>query len=528
MRLLLAFVVEFIIAQAGEFLNLRINHDPTTQIQNEEQIMANPIAESNLVAVWRDFRLGYRQVGFGCSFDAGRTWQDGLLAETTYAWQSDPGLTVDADGNFYAVVLSLNSTSESDGIFVLKSSDGGMTWGESVPVVSGIPSVFEDKELIACDRTDSPYQGNLYVCWTRFTPITSEILFSRSNGKGNQFFEPVTISDQGIVQWPVPAVGPEGEVYVAWVSYGPSCIVIDRSFDGGRSFGSDVVVAPVEVGDLELNGGIWTFSFPALAVDVSSSPFRGSLYIAFMDFINDGDIYFVKSTDHGSTWSKPKRLNDDPVDNCCDQFHPWLAVDENGIINVVFYDRRNDPNNLLFDVYLTRSFDGGETFTPNVRVSDVSSAPIGFRGDLEHRYPAGLLGEYIGVTSAAGKPVVIWTDTREGDQNVYVGVDTTTTGSTETAAPPLAFSLSPPIPDPFNRYTALSYHLPAEKEIYLAVYDVFGNRVKTLAQGVKPAGDNKILWDGRDERLQPLPAGVYFGRLVAATRTVSQKMILLR
>jgi hypothetical protein len=88
-------------------------------------------------------------------------------------------------------------------------------------------------------------------------------------------------------------------------------------------------------------------------------------------------------------------------------------VDEQGIITAVWLDRRNDPGNLFMDCYLTRSYDGGVTFTPNIRVSTVSSDPTAGLST------AGLLGEYIGVASMGGKVHPLWTDTRLGDQDAY-------------------------------------------------------------------------------------------------------------
>jgi len=55
-------------------LNFRINQDETEELQNEQQIVTNPLDPDNLVAVWRDFRLGYRRVGVASSFDGGFTW----------------------------------------------------------------------------------------------------------------------------------------------------------------------------------------------------------------------------------------------------------------------------------------------------------------------------------------------------------------------------------------------------------------------------------------------------------------------
>ena len=176
------------------YLNIKINNDTTTEVQNEEQIIMNPKDSTNLVAVWRDFRVGYRQVAYGYSFDGGLTWGQNLFVEPQYIWDSDPGLTVDTAGHFYAVILSYLSTSQPNGMFVYKSTDGGASWTGPVTVINNVPDVFEDKELIACDRSGGPYTDNLYVPWTRFG-MTTEILMCRSTDGGNSFVGPVTISD---------------------------------------------------------------------------------------------------------------------------------------------------------------------------------------------------------------------------------------------------------------------------------------------------------------------------------------------
>jgi len=93
--------------------------------------------------------------------------------------------------------------------------------------------------------------------------------------------------------------------------------------------------------------------------------------------------------------------------------HLGLSMDEAGVLSVVFLDRRNDPNNYLYDLYISQSSDGGSSWSRNLRISDVSSDPQA--GSIT----AGLLGEYIGVTSSHGRVNSIWTDTRNGHQDAY-------------------------------------------------------------------------------------------------------------
>ena len=56
-------------------------------------------------------------------------------------------------------------------------------------------------------------------------------------------------------------------------------------------------------------------------------------------------------------------------------------------------------------------------------------------------------------------------------------------------------------------------HLPREGPVALNVYDLLGRRVRTLVDRVLPAGEQRVLWDGRDASGQAVAPGVYFARL---------------
>jgi hypothetical protein len=400
--------------------NLLLNNDATTYLQNEQQIVANPTDPLNLVAVWRDFRLGYRRVAYAATTDGGKTWAQNLFEGTPYPLDSDPGLTADRYGTFYAVVLGFTSTSQPNGLFVYRSTDGGLTWAGPYTVIDAVPNVFEDKELIACDRSGSFFDGNLYVAWARFG-FNQEVRVARSTDGGETFQAPVFL-ESGYLQWPVPIVGAGGVVHVAWVNMGTSSIRMASSTNGGVSFGTPRTVCSLGwSGYGYVSGNITVFSYPAMAVDLTGGPHHGRLYVAYMDDAGpDMDVFLRRSDDGGLTWSAAVRANDDLPGNGCDQFHPWVDVDSNGDVGVVWLDRRLDPSNWLWDCYLAVSTDGGASFGPNVRVSTVSSDPS--QADIDRLGRAGLIGEYIGIAMAGGYPFPLWTDTRNGHQDCYVGL----------------------------------------------------------------------------------------------------------
>ena len=148
-------------------LNYQIS-SPSFQLQNEEQVWVCPTDSNIVIADWRDFRLGYRQIGIGRSTDGGNTWTDSLLSPDMqiFSRQSDPCLTVDREGNFYISVLDyepLGSYDDSSYITFLKSTDKGLSWTGPVTIEDTLGPYFEDKQYIIVDRTTGPHSGNVYV-----------------------------------------------------------------------------------------------------------------------------------------------------------------------------------------------------------------------------------------------------------------------------------------------------------------------------------------------------------------------------
>jgi hypothetical protein len=509
-----------------DWLNIRINSDITGQVQNEEQIVVNPINPDNVVAVWRDFRLGYRRVGMGRSFDGGFTWEDELFVEPTFPKQSDPGLTYHSSGAIYAVVLSYDPSGSGDALMVSETMDGGLTWGTWYPAVINYDSdIFEDKELMVCDRSGSSYDGNLYVSWTRFVynPNTeTTITLVRSTDGGVSWDDPVAVSDDHGVQWSVPAVGPDGQVYLAWVKYYDDEIRFDRSFDGGVTWGDDITVQQTGFASGYINPDLLIFAFPAMDVDITNGPNRGNIYIAYTDDPNgDTDIFLTRSRNQGDTWTTPIRVNDDEIGNGADQFHPWLVCDENGILHLIFYDRRNDvPQNLLMDLYYTYSNDGGLTWSPNERITTVSSNPA--LDSLD----SGLIGEYNGLAVFDGVIHPIWTDTRNGHQDAFTAVWDTTVTVPPVQEDPFAgtqFNFRVDCsPNPFNNTTAFHFQLERSEFVELTVYDLLGRNVANLVNGRLSAGAHRIEW-----RADGLPSGLYLIRIQAGTEVQVIKAMLL-
>jgi hypothetical protein len=340
------------------------------------------------------------------SRDGGRTWVEELAANPERrSTQGDDAVVFGSDGTLLHSYISFDGlrvtrpTLARNGIFVRRRDAATGGWDAPVPVVDHRNTVapFEDKPWPGVDRgAASPRRGHVYVAWTRFdeygsrrADCRSEIHFSRSTDGGRSFAVPLRISDrQGTclddddtVEGAVPAAGPLGEVHVAWS--GPAGLVIDRSDDGGVTFGEDRLVTQIPGGwDIDIPGLSRSNGMPVTVVDGSTGPRRGAVSIAWVDARHgDPDVFVTSSVDGGRTWSAPVRVNDDAVGNGRAQFFVWLAQDAStGDLHAVYHERVS-PGDTETRVVLARSTDGGRTWTnapvPLAPFRTVAQVPFG-------------------------------------------------------------------------------------------------------------------------------------------------------
>jgi hypothetical protein len=398
---------------------------PDVPQPSEVSIAINPTNPNNLVAV----SLQYRQPGAPTSSsnvayvstDGGRTWKTVPTANPRLLRQGDDSVAFDASGTAYHAYISFDGIRVErpkravNGIQVVASKDGGLTWADPVPVIDHVNTVapFEDKPYVVTDNVPgSPHRNNVYLAWTRFDAYGSKdpacqshIYFSRSDDGARTFAMPIRISDapgdcvdsDNTVEGAVAAAGVGGEVYVVWS--GPQGIVFDKSTDGGLTFGKDrLVTRHVGGWDIPVPGNERHNGMPVTKVDYSAGPGRGTVYVNFIDERNgDPDVLVIASRDGGETWSQAVRVNDDQVGNGRAQMFTWMAVDPaDGSINVVFHDRR-DLDGTRTGVTLARSVDGGRTFV-NYRVNQ---PPFDFR-------PGVFFGDYNGIDAFGGLVAAVY------------------------------------------------------------------------------------------------------------------------
>jgi hypothetical protein len=435
--------------------------------QNETCIAGDPNAPLNIVGGFNDYSVlftGFAGNGVAYSTNGGISYTHhptgvAMPAGFTNAG-GDPAVAWNSQSRvYYAHIASAAGGTiftRNNGVFVSSSINNGATWSPTVAVASNIwPGVgtvpFEDKEFITVDKTvGSPFQDRVYVSWTRFYPGLypggaatggGDIMFSWSNTNGATWSLPIPLTDpahqpsnggtgtagSSFVQGSEPAVGPDGSVYVVYWFGGRTEVV--RSTNGGLTFGlptqpfgaafnSSGILDHDGVGSNGTQLPVMTFRVNAYP-NIETNPTNAShVYVVGADdpdnsTVGDGaNIIYARSTNFGATWTAPITLNDDGTGR--NQVFPWMSVNATGIIQALWYDARLAVGNNLLDVYMTCSNNGGATFAPNVRITDVTFNPNTgqFSGNS-------FFGDYNGLGAGSLAFHGLWTDGRVGEQEIY-------------------------------------------------------------------------------------------------------------
>ncbi len=418
----------------------------------------NPADPGHIVLVNQDMIAG--QCEYHSSFDGGRTWTDGDLAVPP-GFTDPPCRTFDSGGythinqsvafgsgqNVYTTFSSQlvpeqppeDRIRQGDSILVARSTDGGRTFGTAVVAIRGSAESqpYYVRPGIAVEPR--PEGDRLYVsAWGLVVttggagggPGDRRAVVARSDDAGATWAPAVDAQAPGeqVRETTEPVVASDGTVYVGWRNRDPAPatnnISVGKSTDRGVTWTQSRAGVVTGTG-ISNNGG-----FPRLDIDRRTN----TLYLVYQG-LNDGDIdiFFQRSTDGAATWSAPKRVNDDqPNPGKAPQLAPHLAVAPDGRVDVVWFDGRGafringqDPASRGYgDVYLASTRDGGQTFSPNRRITDRSlNNDTGLNAEV---------GSYIwygpGVAAIGTDQIrVAWADPRLGGltteaQDIYTAV----------------------------------------------------------------------------------------------------------
>jgi hypothetical protein len=322
---------------------------------------------------------GVSVIGFSVSANHGTSFiYNGSPTPTSsfsQAIMGNPSVVCGDANSFYYASIWMDTLNNATGVAVARSTNGGQSFPPPTLAISksSITHMI-DRDWLAIDHVNP---SNLYIAYrdidysgevcgddTFAQPIPRyAIEVVTSTNAGQSWSAPPTVIE-GVcasevhpnlsVTAPQIAVGPAGEVYVAYEAMGENDgsladreIRIAKSIDGGAVFGAPVNVARVNpVGNgADVQGFVYAGEFPALAIGHGKSN-SGFVYLTWATgafsipdnlsttgLYGFADVMFAQSQDGGANWSVPLRVNNDLEGGAkplSDQFEPAIATDKNG------------------------------------------------------------------------------------------------------------------------------------------------------------------------------------------------------
>jgi hypothetical protein len=503
----------------GQFPNVLISSSNSPE---EVSIAINPKNTNQIVA-------GANLNNMYMSNNSGATWTVSTLACSAYGVWGDPIVTWDTANACYYLHLanppSGPGNSWIDRIVVQKSGNFGLTYTTCVGVGKNGTKA-QDKESVVVD----PATNEIHMTWTQFdnygssaTTDSSLILYSKSSNGGITWTTPLRISAQGgncidsdsTVEGATPAIGPLGEVYVAWA--GQQGLMFQKSVTGGATWlPTEQLITTIPGGwDYNISGVQRCDGLPFTFCDLSNGPNRGTIYVNWSDQRNgvtDTDIWLVKSTDNGATWSLPKRVNDDLPGK--QQFMSAMTIDQvTGYLYVVFYDRRNYTSGNNTDVYLAISKDGGNTFVNYQINANVFSPNASY-----------FFGDYIGISAVNNVIRPIWMEmTSSGALSVWTSMVNPIVLKTEDEKHDNLNILNAS-PNPFKTETIVEFSLENKVSLTAQLVDESGKKITELFSKKEfLKGNHKLEINSQQYNLKP---GLYFLVLYGDVKSKYVKLIV--
>jgi hypothetical protein len=399
--------------------------------QNEPAVAVDPTDPTHVVASWNEYCHSDRADGFlglGFSTDSGETWVSSLTpgypADTSSEGQesplfghqnegSDPLLAFNTHGVLYTGGLAFNDAKPNKSVIYVTRwgahPSGGLPYdyerttrvGRAGSANGLVAGKFTDKPMMEVDRTDSQYNGNVYVCWSRFVGVSgrTKIFFSRSTNGGRTFSQEQALSSGKDVQGCDITVEADGDVYVIWGTRDTRSAIdaegvgLARSHNGGRTFAK-----PRQVGTFQRY-----FPFDS-ARDCGDGP-----------DLCPSEFVFARIP-------LEPRVTSDPSGTLPGVYVTYNAVDPSTITESnTSYDSAGPGSGLVGRgvVYVTQSLDNGRSWNTPVKVDNAAGSG--------HQY-------FPDVDAIDGTLVAMWQDNRGSDYSVQRPIgntaDATSSGAT--------------------------------------------------------------------------------------------------
>jgi hypothetical protein len=295
-----------------------------------------------------------------------------------------------------------------------------------------------------------------------------------------------------VVQGSQPAVLSDGTLVVAYhdttrdgFQAGLATLQVATSSDGGMTFSEPeqaTVFREVHGRPRAASFRMGGSGFPQIAIGPDDDIYLAHTALPDDKPTDDGDVYVVRSMDRAATWSEPVRINGDMTTR--PQFYPAIDVSEDGVVHAMWGDMRDDPNEVRYHIYYTRSTDDGETWgfeieeqglqVADTRVTDFGSNSL--RAFVQGRF----IGDYFSIAANTEDVYMVWADSRLGE---YGGPNQQIGFARQTAIRPPELFLNPPSGVAGRDVTIQGFGFYPDSDIIVTIGGLTASTVRSDSDG---------------------------------------------
>ncbi|KQC03897.1 MAG: hypothetical protein APR54_02230 [Candidatus Cloacimonas sp. SDB] len=434
---------------------------------------------------------------------------------------------IDDDGNLDMVVAN-----EAGNIFAVNNLGNIIFSYNTGSQIRGNPMI-----------VDVDNDGSLEIVAFTFVPL-AQVFVINSDGTDYDNF-PSDLSSTGILSSPA-AADLDGDGYLELIASS----IAGTLYAISSATGSDIAGWPVAVGSNSYQGptvaNIDSDPDPEVIVGISNGSLmafehngdllfsrdlgcviKGGIVVADIDadgnndiilVSNSGDIYVVDNT--GSD------IGVFPIDvgNSVDSTPILADMDANGTFEIIFGDNFGYLHS--YDVTGVETENFPINLENAIKVS-AAIADLDGDGDAEIVVP-NQYGYYaIDYLNPVPNERIAWSSFKRNLQRTNSAFDPTT-GSNNNNTPNLISSLGKNYPNPFNPTTTIHFILKNEDFTEVSIYNIRGQKVKTLHAETLKAGSHSVKWDGRDDSGNAVATGIYFYKLQTSDYIAARKMIMMK
>ena len=395
----------------------------------EPFLIVNPSNPQQITVAWMGFNgLDLVQIQTRVSGDGGITWGsiNGIPHQEFGNVSADPSMAYNNDGELFVCYIDYDPFYTSGGVYIRKSIDHGITWGDAVKAIDAFDDGLEfpvDRPWMVIDKSGGIYDGNIYITTkpAPIIPIPNRNYFLVSTDNGESFNDWKNLDTTGwrigaFIQAPMasPAVSADGNFHCVYPAWEITENLLPRfihasSEDGGDNFiyhemiestGGDLIT------DTLLKQGYLLITDPSDANHL--------VFTFILQSLGDADIFILESNNSGATWTDKIRVNDDAINSGAVQDMVWADFNSSGDLLITWRDRRNAPDTgyaTSSEFWAAVKWKDSIGFSPNFKLSDQL---VAFDDVLKENGNDFMGCELIGDTAYA-----VWGELRELTLNIW-------------------------------------------------------------------------------------------------------------